>query len=392
VTSPIEAAKGRHSLADVARRTGIYLPADRGNWTVRCPMPAHGHPDRTPSMRLYLDQGLWTCFGCSPVKPNGKPRAADVIEWVRATQRLEGWREAVAVLEAGGPLANAWQGKTVTPLRPTRLVSPAGMEYPDLLRTPPDRVHAAMDAAWDFYTSARLHARGVAYLRSRGIDVCALEGYTRRTEVGAAPGGGDDLVHYLRGAGFRDDELVDAGLAHRAPGGGPVADFFRARALIPIRAPDGALAGIVGRNLGDARWAKYKNSPRTVLYDKSVNLYQPLPLPVEEKGRIVVVEGTLDAMAIAIAAILKGLVTQYCPLTQSGRELSAHQVERLAMVGPVRLVLALDGDGAGREARLRLARTIRAIGRTPTEIDLPDGSDPASWLASHGPAGLGTFL
>lgn len=113
MTSPIEAAKGRHSLADVARRTGIHLPADRGNWTVRCPMPAHGHPDRTPSMRLYLDQGLWACFGCSPVKPNGKPRAADVDDWVRATQRLEGWRDAIAVLDEGAPLEDAWQGVCV---------------------------------------------------------------------------------------------------------------------------------------------------------------------------------------------------------------------------------------------------------------------------------------
>lgn len=243
-----------------------------------------------------------------------------------------------------------------------------------------------MDEAWDFYSLLALHARGAAYLRSRAIDVRVLEGYTGRTEVGAAPGGRDDLVRYLRSAGFGDDELVDAGLAHRAAVGGAVTDFFRARVLIPIGTPAGALAGIVGRNVGDPRWAKYKNSPRTVLYDKSVNLYQPLPIPVEVQGRVIFVEGTLDAMAIATAAILNGMPKRYCPITQSGKELSGDQVESLASTGRVRIVLAFDGEGAGREARLRLARTIRLAGKIPSEVDLPDGADPTSWLVAHGPA------
>lgn len=389
MTSPIEAGKARHSLAEVARRTGVHLPGDRGNWTVRCPMPAHGHPDRTPSMRLYLDQGLWACFGCSSVKPNGKPRAADVIDWVRSTQRLEDWREALAVLDAGGPLANAWEGISRAYGRPTRLESPAGTEYPNLERTSPERVQTAMDAAWAFYTSAGLHARGVAYLRSRAIDVTVLEGYTRRTEVGAAPGGRDDLVRHLRSAGFADDELVDAGLAHRAHDGGPVTDFFRSRVLVPVRTPGGMLSGIVGRNVGDARWAKYKNSPRTALYDKSVDLYQPLPLPEGTQGCIVVVEGTLDAMAIAAATIAAGMAQRCCPVTQSGKELSPLQVASLSFSGSATLVLALDGDDAGRRAQRRLARALGSVGRMASEVELPDGADPASWLARHGPAALG---
>ena len=391
MTSPIEAAKARHSLADVARRTGLHLPGDRGNWTVHCPMPAHGHPDRTPSMRLYLDQGLWACFGCSPVKPNGKPLAADVVDWVRATQRLDDWREALAVLDAGGPLANARAGWAGTYSKPARLVSPAGMEHPDLGRTPHERVQAAMDAAWGFYTSVGLHARGIAYLRSRAIDVGVLEAYTARSEVGAAPGGRYDLVRHLRAAGFGDDEMVDAGLAHRAHAGDPVTDFFRSRVLVPVRTSTGMLAGIVGRNVGDPRWAKYKNSPRTVLYDKSVDLYQPLPFPVEVGGRIVAVEGTLDAMAIAAVAIAAGLEGLYCPVTQSGKELSPLQVASLSLLGSATLVLALDADDAGRGAQLRLAGGLRSVGRMASEVNLPDGADPASWLAFHGTAGLGAF-
>jgi DNA primase len=247
-----------------------------------------------------------------------------------------------------------------------------------------------MEAAWGSYTSAGLHARGVAYLRSRAIDVGALEAYTGRSEVEAAPGGRDNLVRYLRDAGFSDDELVDAGLAHRAARSAPVTDFFRSRVLVPVRTSEGRMAGFVGRNVGEARWAKYKNSPRTVLYDKSVNLYQPLPLPAEAQGRVVVVEGTLDAMAIAAAAIKAG-TERYTPVTQSGKELSPLQVASLSSTGKATLVLALDRDAAGSDARRRLAGALRSAGRSAAEANLPDGEDPASWLALHGAAGLGAF-
>lgn len=81
----------------------------------------------------------------------------------------------------------------------------------------------------------------------------------------------------------------------------------------------------------------------------------------------------------------------YCPITQSGKELSPLQVASLSSTGPATLVLALDGDVAGRDGRRRLAGALRSAGRTAAEVELPDGADPASWLARHGRAGLGVF-
>ena len=392
MTSPIEAAKSRHSLADVARRTGVHVPANHGNWTVRCPMPAHGHPDRTPSMRLYLDQGLWACFGCSPVKPNGKPRAADVVDWVRATQRLDDWRAAVAVLDAGGPLANAWDGVAGRYQRPARLVSPAGMEYPDLGRTPPERVRAAMDAAWDFYTTPSLHARGVAYLRSRGIEVAVLEACAGRPEVGCSLSGraADQVIAHMRSEGFGDDELVDAALAHRNPASGALCAAYRDRVLIPVRRA-GRLAGFVGRNIGELRGPKYKNPPRTHTYDKSVDIYEPLMVPDNPRGRAVIVEGTLDALAIAVGALRAGKAHVLCPVTQSGRELSASQIRRIIHLQPNPPVIAFDADVAGKDSAFRYSIAFALAGRAALVTSLAEGHDPASWMALHGTAGLSAW-
>lgn len=386
--SPIEAARDRHSLAEVARRTGISLTADVGSLTVHCPLPSHGHPDRTPSMRLHLSDGIFHCFGCGAT--------GDVVQWVRCAEGV-GVREAIALLDSGERLANAWESlgrRTVAGQCATRTGSisaarPAGLpETPDPVRTPPERVYAALQAAWEYYTFRPLHERGLAYLAGRGIDAKVLEAHNGRAEVGHSPGAPYGLVAALSSRGFGDDELVDAGLAHRRPGSAPISDFYRQRVLIPIRDDQGRIAGLIGRNVGDQeRWSKYKNPPHTHAYDKSTNLYQPLGTPVGRTGQVIVVEGTLDAMAIAVAAVRTGRTDQFCPLTQSGRELSARQLDYVLGLGrPV--VLGFDGDAAGRKAAYRhsVAATLR--GGAVRVTVLPNDHDPASWLALEGDEGL----
>ncbi|MHB8437298.1 MAG: toprim domain-containing protein, partial [Acidimicrobiales bacterium] len=148
------------------------------------------------------------------------------------------------------------------------------------------------------------------------------------------------------------------------------------------------VCGLIGRNRGDDRFPKYKNPPRTAVYDKSVNLYQPLPAPSDPAGHVVVVEGTLDAMAIAVAAISSGRAGAFCPITQSGRELSARQLRYPINLHPTPIVIAFDADAAGRESTERLARRAAEDGRQVLVARLPEGDDPASFLAGRGPSGL----
>jgi DNA primase len=269
--------------------------------------------------------------------------------------------------------------------------TPGQVDYPDLSRTPAARVFDAPAAAWSYYSSGSLHERGVAYLTRRGIDVTVLEAHTGRDEVGHTAASPDGLVTAMLAEGFAIDELVDAGLAHRGVDG-RVTDFYRQRVLIPIRDEHSRVCGLVGRNVGDERWPKYKNPPRTQVYDKSVNLYHPLPAPTAgSRGQVIVVEGTLDAMAIAVAAIRSGAAGQFWPVTQSGRELSVAQLERAVSLHSGPLVLALDGDAAGRESALRYAVTAARLGHAMSVTILPGDHDPASWLTERGSDGLSAW-
>jgi len=387
--SPIEAALRRHRLADAARRTGIPLNTDTGSVTVRCPLPSHGHPDRTPSLRLYLDNDRYYCFGCAA--------KGDVIQWARDTESL-GVHDAIRILDSGTSLTNTWAGMNTAAAdsRPqpavdgaSRPLKPGHAATPDPARTPPERDLAALASAWSYYTCPTLHARASAYLAGRSIDVEFLEAHTGRPEAGHTPATADGLVTALRARGFNDHELVDAGLARRHPDSDAVSDFYRQRVLIPIRDSQQRVVGIIGRNVGDQkRWAKYKNPPRTAVYDKSVNLYQPLPAPADPNGHIIVVEGTLDAMAIAVAAISTGRSDWFCPVTQSGRELSPAQLDHILAMHPAEPILGFDGDAAGRDAARRYAIEAAHRGRRVSTTILPDNHDPASWLAEQGDNGL----
>ena len=393
--SPIEAARGRHSLDDVARRAGINLYRTSGSVMVRCPLPSHGHFDRSPSLRLYLDDGMWHCFGCG--------ETGDVVEWVCQSEGV-GWNQAIRILDSGRALTCAWATSESPPLRrdlssgrwtPTTSMrpveTPGQSDYPDLSRTTVTRVFDCLATAWAYYSHGPLHERGAAYLERRGIDVAVLEAHIGRDEVGHTPASSRGLVTAMRVKGFADDELVDAGLAHRG-GDGRVTDFYRQRVLVPIRDQESRVCGLVGRNVGAERWPKYKNPPRTHTYDKSINLYRPLPAPTAGRwGQVVVVEGTLDAMAIAVAAIRCGRATQFCPVTQSGRELSAKQLEQAVSLNRGPLVLAFDGDAAGRESARRHAMAAVRLGHAVSVTTLPGDHDPASWLAERGSNGLSAW-
>ncbi len=280
-----------------------------------------------------------------------------------------------------------------TPTASARPVeAPRQVEYPDLSRTPATRVFDALAAAWAYYSSGSLHELGVAYLAGRGIDVTVFESHTGRDEVGHTPASSRGLVIAMRVKGFADNELVDAGLVHRGEDG-RVTDFYRQRVLIPIRDQESRICGLVGRNVGDDRWPKYKNPPRTQAYDKSVSLYQPLPAPTAGRwGQVVVVEGTLDALAIAVAAVQSGRAEQFCPVTQSGRELSVEQLEQAISMNSGPLVLAFDGDAAGRESARRHAMAAVRLGHVVSVTTLPGDHDPTSWLAERGANGLRAWV
>jgi len=398
--SKIDDAKAQHLLADVARRTGIPVPEGAtGDVTVQCPMPYPGTEGEVApknakrTMVLHLDSNRWYCFTCAARE---LPAGGDVVQWV---QNLEGVDAlaAVAKLNGGGPITNHW------PANPSgRKVAPAASwERPDLERTSRERVLSVLAAAWGYYSGPGGHKKGVEYLQGRTVDVGVLEAHTGRVEVGHTPKDSRKFLARMHEAGITDNELVDAGLVYRSRRG--VSPVYSDRVIIPCRRR-GQVVGFFGRDVTGTRPKdkKYVNLTTTLVYNKSVNLYQPLPAPSDEHGQVVVVEGTLDAMSIAIAAIKQEVPPMFCPVTQSGKVLSGAQLDYVLGIAKKSPVIAFDGDSAGRLANLTIATAIMAKGRECVVTTLPPKKDPAtgepvgwhdpaSYLAEYGPEALDAF-
>ncbi len=185
-------------------------------------------------------------------------------------------------------------------------------------------------------------AKARAYLGSRGFDAHTVE----RFGFGYAPEGRQALKAAL-GARFDESLLIEGGLRIVVEGKEPY-DRFRGRLTLPIEDARGRVIGFGGRILesGKTDAPKYLNSPDTPLFDKGrtlYNLHRAGPLS-RQSGRIVVVEGYMDVIALAAA----GIGDVVAPL---GTALTERQIELLWRLVEVP-ILCFDGDAAGQRAAI----------------------------------------
>ena len=264
------------------------------------------------------------------------------------------------------------------------VLTPAAELERDLIGlTSRERILDLTQQAAAFYQEQYVGSGAAAYMRKRvGTDLTDHPTIV----VGHAPAG-SRLVQPLRRHGATDQELIDAGLAKPAQGGG-VIDVFRDRLMFGIHTSQGELVGFVGRTLTtNPRVPKYLNTPTTRAFHKSEVLfglpeYQNL---VEQGADLVRVEGPFDALAITLAT--GGRAVGVAPL---GTALTEQQAQAIANQR-VRVWEATDTDAAGQAAAARDHELLVRHGATAYDFPLlsPDGQpvkDPAELLARPGGA------
>lgn len=310
------------------------------------------HNEKTPSFTINDDKGFYHCFGCGA--------HGDAIRFMTDHQGL-GFMDAVKELAAEA-------GMTV-PAPDPRAAQQAEERQ---------SLHDVCQAAQDWFV-AQLHSAAGAeartYLQARGLTRETID----RFGIGFAPDSRSGIKSAL---GSIDEALlIEAGLLIQVDGKTPY-DRFRGRVMIPIRDPRGRVIAFGGRILG-AGEPKYLNSPDTPLFDKGRTLYNlHLAAPASRQtGRVIVVEGYMDVIALAQA----GFGECVAPL---GTALTEHQIERLwKMVD--RPLLCFDGDNAGQKAAMRAAaRALPMLrpGQSVGFVSLPAGQDPDDLVRAHGPA------
>jgi len=368
----VAALRRAHPIETVVASSGVELTRRGQGFMGCCPF----HEDSTASLSVGGVPDRFHCFACDA--------GGDVIEYVA---RFTG----LSFVDAARALGSGTVFRGVQPASLGQVPRPA---RPAVLTTTAERAHAINHLAWEFFTTPANVSVAESYLRdARGIDVGAL----------CAAGGGEPVVgfartdwraltrHLLR-RGVTDTELLELDLAQRSRNGDLV-DTYRGRLIVPVLRAGGLIDGFIGRDTtGDPRAPKYRNPTRTPTFDKSTALYRPTHHGLDRDANVVVVEGALDALAIAATAALGGELSMFAPVTTSGVTVSALQAHAVLALHPKPPVIALDGDRAGREGTDRWLRALCIERGRPALVSrLPDGVDPAEWLQHQGVSGLPAF-
>jgi DNA primase len=327
------------------------------------------HNEKTPSFYVNDDKGFYHCFGCSA--------HGDAIRWLTDQQGLP-FMDAVKELADAAGLA---------------LPAPDPRAAERAVRD--NSLYDVMTAAADWFAD-QLYAEGGAaareYLRKRGITPPLAKAFG----LGLSPDNRGSLKAAL--ARFGESKLIEAGLLILVEGKESY-DRFRGRLMIPIKDARGRVIAFGGRILG-AGEPKYLNSPDTPLFDKGRTLYNlDRAAPASRKsvgagnpasrapGRVIVVEGYMDVIALAKV----GIDEVVAPL---GTALTEHQLERLWRLTDAP-ILCFDGDNAGQKAAIRAAHRalpMVAPARTLQFVTLPTGQDPDDLVKASGRAAMENLL
>ena len=351
----LEDLKSRASVSDIVGRKVKLIKRGR-EFVGLSPFNA----EKSPSFTVNDAKGFYHCFSSG--------EHGDVFSFLMKTEGLT-FPEAVEAI-----------------------ASQVGMDVPK--PTPDDArrmaeakgLREAVAAAGKYFESQlRMPAgkQAMAYLKGRGLSDAAIQ----RFRLGYAPADRMALLAALRHEGFSDDIMVETGLARRGDDG-HVFGYFKDRAIFTIADAQGRPIGFGARALGDEQ-PKYLNSPDGPLFHKGETLYG-LDLarePAHKAGEIIVVEGYMDAIALAEA----GMPNVVAPL---GTAVTESQIKRLWRIAAAP-TLCLDGDAAGRRAAGRAA--LRALpilepGRTLRFALLAGGKDPDDLIRTEGAAVLRAII
>ena len=326
-------------------------------WQGLCPF----HDERTPSFSVNPEEKLYYCFGCQ--------KGGDAIGFVQEVEGLD-FPEAVEML------AERYN---------VRIEREDDDPEADRRRKQRERLLSLLDRTARYYASflesSGEAAKARAYLAERGFS----EEILKEFRVGYSPSAWDKVLVGAQRDGYTTQELADAGLATRNDSGN-LYDRFRGRIMFPLADARGRVLGFGARAMSEGRGPKYLNSSESRIYRKGRQLFGiDVARPHATKaGRIVVVEGYTDVLAMHQAGIRETVAIM-------GTALTEEQVIELAKMAK-RVILALDADRAGQEAMLRAARLAKDRDLELAAVEMPAGADPADVLEKRGNDAMNALL
>ena len=332
----------RTDIVDLVSETVRLTKKGNSYWGC-CPF----HSEKTPSFHVVPDRQMYKCFGCG--------KGGGAINYVMELENLP-FRDAVAVL-----------------------AQRVGMQVPEFggssagMRERRDKIlEMNRQAARTFHRwlNGPEGSEGLDYLRRRGLSRATLTNFG----LGFAPNRWDGLITELSVQGYDKRDLLDAGLAVSNKDG-RIYDRFRNRVMFPIIDVRGNVIGFGGRVMDDAT-PKYLNSPDTLVYNKSRNVFALNRAKTSKAGRVILTEGYMDTIALHQAGFDSAVASLGTALTEEHGQLLARYFKEA--------VIAYDGDGAGVAAAQRAIPLLEKAGLKVKVLGMQGAKDPDEFIKAYG--------
>lgn len=328
-----------------------HVPLKKGgaNYMACCPF----HKEKSPSFSVSPHKQFYHCFGCGA--------HGSAIGFIMEYQGLT-FTEAVQYLaDRVGMTVPRTHGRQENP------------EQRAERKKKQQTLEETTEAAAAFYRGRlKQDTRAQEYLRTRGLSPEIIEHYG----LGYAPDSWQPLAQVFQP--YPNTPLMESGMLVEKDG--RHYDRFRDRIMFPIRNLRGQVIGFGGRVL-DKGEPKYLNSPETPLFDKGRNLYglHEGRAAVKEAGRILVVEGYMDVVALAQFGIGYGAAALGTATTADHIKLLMRQTDSI--------YFCFDGDRAGKKAAWRALENALPQLKDDKSLHflfLPEEHDPDSYIRAYG--------
>lgn len=332
----VEEVRQRSDIVDVIS-SYVNLKRTGSNYVGLCPF----HNEKTASFSVSPGKQMYYCFGCGA--------GGNVFTFLMEYENLT----FVEVLE--------------------QLAEKAGLELPHQSDSAADRrrrdlrdaVLEVNKLAANYYFSRLKSEKG-----KTGYDYLMGRSLKPETIVKFGLGYSDaNLYRYVKSKGYTDAVLKETGLFTYDEKKGPYDKFWN-RVMFPILDRNNRVIAFGGRVMGDAR-PKYLNSPETVVFDKSRNLYGLNFIHGKQDG-VIICEGYMDVIALhqagftnAVASLGTAFTSQHCSLLKRYTDL---------------VYLCYDSDGAGVKAALRAIPMLKEAGIRIKVIDMQPYKDPDEFM------------
>ncbi len=340
----VEEVRMKNDIVDVISGY-VRLQKKGANHFGLCPF----HNEKSPSFSVSGGKQMYYCFGCGA--------GGNVFTFIMNYENYT-FAEAVKMLadRAGVNLPE--------------------VEYSEEMRKKDGYrsrlLEVNKEAAKYFYYQLRSRQGeiGYRYLAGRSLSKETMQKFG----LGFANVSSNDLVQYLRSKGYTDELMQEAGLAGFDEKYG-MHDKFWNRVMFPIQDINHRVIGFGGRVMGDAK-PKYLNSPETMVFDKSRNLYGLNFARTSRQSHVILCEGYMDVIAMHQAGFTQAVASLGTSFTSGQANLLKRYVKDV--------LLAYDSDGAGVKAALRAIGILKETGLSGRVINMEPYKDPDEFIKNLG--------